>query len=133
MSQENVERAHQVLDAFNRRDLDAFLAFMDPEVELTARFMEVEGDPYFRGHSGVREWWRALLGIFPDFRVEVLEMRDLGDALVIAMRVHGHGVDSGVPFGEQMWQTSKVRDGKVTWWRNFGSEAEALEAAGLSE
>jgi hypothetical protein len=27
----------------------------------------------------------------------------------------------------------KLRDGKVTWAHNFGSEAEALEAAGLSE
>ena len=29
MSQENVELARQVTDAFNRRDLDAFLALMD--------------------------------------------------------------------------------------------------------
>jgi hypothetical protein len=32
-----------------------------------------------------------------------------------------------------MWQKVKVRDGKVTWAHNFGSEAEALEAAGLRE
>jgi ketosteroid isomerase-like protein len=45
MSQENIERLHRGYDAFNRRDLDAFLALMDPEVELTTRFMEVEGTP----------------------------------------------------------------------------------------
>lgn len=27
----------------------------------------------------------------------------------------------------------KLRDGKVTWWQPFRSEADALEAAGLSE
>jgi hypothetical protein len=32
-----------------------------------------------------------------------------------------------------VWQAVKLRDGKATWWRNFGSEAEALEAAGLRE
>jgi ketosteroid isomerase-like protein len=65
--------------------------------------------------------------------VEVLEVRDLGDTGIAALRLRGHGADSGVPFDEAMWQTVKVRDGKVTWAHNFGSEAEALEAAGLSE
>ena len=32
MSQENVEVARQAYDAVNRRDLDAFLELMDPEV-----------------------------------------------------------------------------------------------------
>ena len=73
MSQENVERVHRAYEAFNRRDLDAFLGFMDPEVELMTRFMELEGDPYYRGHDGVREWWRALLAVFPDFNSEVLK------------------------------------------------------------
>src|SRR4030095_8260786 len=82
MSQENVERLHRGYDAFNRRDLDAFLALMDPEVELMTRFMELEGDPYYRGHDGVREWWRALLAVFPDFNSEVLNVRDLGDCLM---------------------------------------------------
>jgi ketosteroid isomerase-like protein len=132
MSEENVEMAHRFYDAFNRRDFDALLAFMDPEVEFASRFMEMEGDPYYRGHDGVREWWRTLLAIFPDFSVEVLEVRDLGDSGIAALRLRGHGADSGVPFDEAMWQTVKVRDGKVTWAHNFGSEAEALEAAGLS-
>jgi ketosteroid isomerase-like protein len=133
MSEENVERIHRAFDAFNRRDLDAFLALIDPEAEFTTRYMEMEGDPYYRGHDGVREWWRTLLAIFPDFSVEVLEVRDLGDSGIAALRVRGHGVDSGVPFEETIWAAGEWRDGKVTRWRNFGSESEALEAAGLSE
>jgi ketosteroid isomerase-like protein len=133
MSEENVERVHRVYDAFNRRDLDDFLASMDPDIELTARFMELEGDPYYRGHDGVREWWRTLLAVFPDFSAEMLEVRDFGDSVVIALRVRGHGADSGVPIDEVLWQASKVRNGKVTWARNFGREADALEAAGLAE
>jgi ketosteroid isomerase-like protein len=133
MSEENVERIRRAFDAFNRRDLDAFLALIDPEVEFTARFMGMEGDPYYRGHEGVREWWRTLLAIFPDFSMEVLEVRDLGDSGIAALRVRGHGLDSGVPFEETMWAAGEWRDGKVTRWRNFGSESEALEAAGLRE
>jgi hypothetical protein len=62
-----------------------------------------------------------------------VEVRDLGDSLIVAVRVRGQGVEGGVPIDEVWWQTIKVRDGKARWWRNFGSEAEALEAAGLRE
>ena len=133
MSEENVERAYRAFDAFNRRDLDAFLALADPEVELTTRFMEMEGDLSYRGHDGIREWWRNLLAIFPDFSMEVLEVRDFGDSGIAALRVRGHGLGSGVPFEETVWAAGEWRDGKVKRWQNFGSEAEALEAAGLSE
>ena len=74
MSQENLELAHRASEALNRRDFDAFVALIDPEVEFTTRFMEMEGDAYYRGHDGIREWWRTLLAVFPDFSVEVLEM-----------------------------------------------------------
>ncbi len=35
MSQENVELVYRVIDAFNRRDLGAYLVLMDPDVEFT--------------------------------------------------------------------------------------------------
>jgi ketosteroid isomerase-like protein len=72
MSRENAERVRRAFDAFNRRDFDAFLALIDPGVEITTRYMEMEGDPHYRGHDGVREWWRTRLAVFPDFSVEVL-------------------------------------------------------------
>jgi ketosteroid isomerase-like protein len=125
---ENVELAHRTYAALNGRDLDAFLALMDPEVELKTRFMEMEGEDYFRGHSGVREWWERLLAVFPDFRAEVVELRDGGDRMVASVRVQAHGLDSGAPIDQVIWQAVTVRDGAVTWWRNFGTEAEALEA-----
>ena len=136
MSQENVDRFLESMEAFNRHDLDAFLAFMDPEVEFVMRLMEMEGRPYLRGHDGIREFWRGMLAVFPDFKVEVLEARDLGDSVIAALRMRGHGGDSGVPFNEAVVLASKARDGKATWWQTFRSEAEALEAleaAGLRE
>ena len=45
MSQENVELASRAYEAFNRRDLDALLALVDPEVNFTTRFVE-RSDPY---------------------------------------------------------------------------------------
>ena len=132
MSQENVEQLYRAYDAFNRRDLDAYLARIDPEVEFTPRIMGLEGG-FYRGHDGVREWWRTLFAVFPDFTTEILEVRDLGESVIVALRIRGRGVEGGVPIDEVWWQTIKVRDGKATGWKNFGTEAEAREAAGLSE
>ncbi len=39
MSQENVDRVLELLDAFNRRDLDAFVALTDDEVEVESRLV----------------------------------------------------------------------------------------------
>ena len=49
MSQENVEVARQAYDAVNRRDLDAFLELMDPEVVALPRQAAMEGG--YRGHA----------------------------------------------------------------------------------
>jgi hypothetical protein len=43
MSQENVELLHQAIDAFNRRDLDAYLALNDSELEFTPDERAIEG------------------------------------------------------------------------------------------
>lgn len=133
MSEENVENIRRVLAAFHRRDLDAFLAFMDPELEFTSRVIPVAGDVDYRGHDGIREWWKDLLTVFSDFQVEAIEIRDLGEWTVLAARVSGHGADSDAPFEQPIWQATQWRDGKVVCWATFDTEAEALEAAGLRQ
>ena len=75
MSQENVEIVRRAFDAVNRRDLDGFLALMDDEVEAVSVLVAMEGE--YQGHAGIRRWWQNLLDVFPDFNVEVVEVRDL--------------------------------------------------------
>jgi len=132
MSQENVELAYRVQGAYNRRDIDAFLALCDPEVELISRIVELEGGPH-RGHDGVRSWWENLHGVFPDFSAEIEDVRDLGDVTVARVRLRGHGTGSDAPMEQTAWHVTEWRHKKAIWWRVFLSETEALEAAGLRE
>jgi hypothetical protein len=74
MSQEK-ELAQQAFDAFNRRDMRAFLALMDAEVEAVSRLVAMEGG--YHGHDGIRHWWANLLDAFPDYTLETLEAREL--------------------------------------------------------
>jgi SnoaL-like domain len=131
MSQENVAAHQCAMEAFNQRDLGGFLALMDDEIEVIAQATGIEGQ--FRGHNGMLRWWHGLLGVFPDWNVEVLEVRDLGDTTLAVMRAHGHGAGSEMPLELQIWQTAQWRNGRCVWWRSFRTEPEALEAAGLSE
>ena len=131
MSRENVELTRRAFQAFNDRDLDAVLAGLHDEVEAFPRLAAVEGG--YRGHDGIRRWWAQLLGTFPDFHVEILEVRDLGEFIVVALRLRGRGGESDAPVDAAVWHVNQLRNGKVIRWHVYASESEALDAVGPRE
>lgn len=133
MSQENVEQYRRLAEAFERRDLDAFLELFDPEAEFAPRSAAVHGGSPFRGHDGIRSWWESMFSVFSEYAAEIDEVRDLGDVTFGRARLLGRGTGSGVAVEQAQWHVVKWQDGVVVHWRTFPSEAEALEAAGLSE
>src|SRR4051812_14831871 len=114
-------------EAFRRRDLDAFVACMDPEVEFTSLVLEVEGT--YRGHEGIRSWWDDILAVFPDWQPQVEDARELGGHVVLRVRAEGAGTGSGIDVDRTIWQVAEVRDGRLRAWRFFRTEHEALVAA----
>ena len=131
MSRENVELGHRIVDAFNRRDLDALLALADDDIEGAPALASIGG--HYHGHAGVRRWWESLFSGLPDFTVEVVEMRDLGDLTVAVVHFRAEGAVSHAPVEQRIWQVAEWRHGKVIWWQSFRTEAEALEATGGRE
>jgi hypothetical protein len=133
MSRENVDALHQAIDAFNRRDLDAYLATNEPGVEFTPYERALEGLGPYRGHDGVRTWWEDSFAALPDLNAELHEVRDLGKITLARGRLRGTGAGSGASFERTLWLANEWRDKKVVWWCAFESEAEALEAATLRD
>jgi ketosteroid isomerase-like protein len=131
MSGENVELTRRAVAAINRRDLDGLLELMDDEVEAVSRIVAIEGG--LHGHAGVRTWWENWFNAFPDYDIEIVELRDRGDVVLATLRALGHGGGSDVPVEDSIWQVSRWRRGKCVWWRVCSTREEALEAAGLSE
>jgi ketosteroid isomerase-like protein len=131
MSQHNVELSYRAAEAFNRRDLGAYLATQDEDVEGIPLAIDMEG--VYRGHAGTRRWWAAQFGSFPDLTIEVLQISDPGDLTIAELRMRGHGAGGSVPVDTTIWRVSRWRDGRCTWWGSFRSEADAREAMGLSE
>ena len=136
MSQENVEIARRTFDAWNRDDLDAFLAELDPEVVWhTAIEGGAEGeDTVFRGYEGARQVWSNYRGeVFDRIEAWTDELLDLGDSVLRLGRLRVIGRASGVEMESEFAQIVVMRDGAIVSSRDYLSQAEALEAAGLSE
>jgi ketosteroid isomerase-like protein len=129
-SRENVELAEAAYAAVNRRDLDAFLTMLHPEVEFRSLVAEAEGRDY-RGHAGAREWWESVVQSLGGMHAEVEYIEAAEDGGVIRVRIVGHA--DGVEVAQAMWMAFRVRDGLVRWWSYFRTEAEALEALGPRE
>jgi SnoaL-like domain len=90
-------------DAFNRRDWTAFVALADDEIDVESRLVAMEGG--FQGHEGLRRGWDAFLGAFPDYIVEIDELRDFGDVTLAHLRGLGHGAGSATPLIDPFWIT----------------------------
>ena len=131
MSQGNAELARQGFEALNRRDLPAYLALMDLDVEAVPRVAALEGG--YRGHDGIRRWWQHLVEFLPDIVLEIAAVRDLGDLTVITGRMRGHAAGSHTPLDEPLWTVAQWRDGKCVWWGTYDTEAQARSAAALRE
>ncbi|MET0512459.1 MAG: nuclear transport factor 2 family protein [Thermoleophilaceae bacterium] len=130
MSQENVNRALELLDAFNRRDLDAFTALTHDQIEVESRLVAMEGG--YHGHKGLRRWWEDFLGAFPDYNLEVEELRDLGDVTLGHMRGWGHAANSATPLVDPFWIPMRWRDKKLIWWRNCATRGRSPRSRGAA-
>jgi hypothetical protein len=130
MSQENVDAFLRGVSAFNSRDLEGYLDLMDPDVEAVPLLAGVEG--HYPGHAGVRRWWETLLETFPDFAIEVDEVRDLEDVTLAAIRYRAHAAKADTLVESQLWMAGRWRGGTCVWWGSFASEADAAKAAGVS-
>ena len=91
----------------------------------------IEGGTW-RGHDGTTEWWNDLLAVFPNFKIEIVWVRDGGN-LTVSELCNSHGEGSAAPLEEQVWQVSEWCDGLVVRWQMYATRHDALAAAGLSE
>jgi ketosteroid isomerase-like protein len=131
MSEQNVRIGRELIEAVNRRDLDAFLARVRPDVEWD----DTEGWPgiqgVYRGRSGVQDWWERFLEVWESVEVEVDEITEgPGDSVVLEVSGAFRGASSGVPTEIRAWEVLWIADGLVAKRRLTWSKDDALDAAG---
>jgi ketosteroid isomerase-like protein len=125
MAEQLVRRA---VDAFMARDLDGILAVADPEIELRSLLTEPER-PLYHGHEGVREWFHAVFGVFPDWRPQPrAASHDEDGSVVIPLDVTATGAGSGVPIDQNYWLGARVQADKIVFFGFFRTESDAMDA-----
>jgi uncharacterized protein len=133
MSEENVEIVRNAIAAFDRGDIEGVLRVCDEDIVITQP-AELPGvSPEQHGHQGVLE----ALAIWPeqwdDYRIELLRIAAApGGKVFVTQRTRGRGKQSGVEVEMDFSFVFTVRDAKISEWRLFVQEDQALEAAGLS-
>src|SRR5919109_1111467 len=111
MPEDNVGTVRKTYDAFEKRDLEEFLSYHDPEVEFRSLVLEVEG--VYRGQEGLRRWWESLLDVFPDWTPQVEDARELGDRVLVRVRAEGRGTGTGIERERHIWNVVELRGGRV--------------------
>jgi ketosteroid isomerase-like protein len=134
MSQENVEIVRSLWEAAERRDDETVFALYDPAIVWESHLVgPMERGGVHHGHEGVRQFFRDWLESFGSYEAHAETVVEAGDKVVVGYRVRGRGRGSGVEVEMPRWNVYGLASGRVTRVEIFDTEAEALEAVGLSD
>jgi ketosteroid isomerase-like protein len=98
-------------EAWNCDDCDAWLALLDPEIQIHTSGVFPDLSAEYRGHRRARKFWRQLREPWETFSIEVERIEEEGDCAAAAIRFRARGVDSGVEVDMRFGSAIRVRDG----------------------
>jgi ketosteroid isomerase-like protein len=134
MSQENVKRVRETVEAMNARDIESALKVAHPDIEWRTLDAFPDAGTY-HGPEGVLAFFQTWLDTFKGFQLHLEDCAAVEEDRVLArLRVSGTGAESGASVeSPPFFQLIEFRDGLMIRARMFQTETEALEAAGLQE
>jgi ketosteroid isomerase-like protein len=132
---DKVEVARQVIDAYNRRDVDGLFAELaTPDFEYyPAITRALDGGVGYRGREGVERFAADTSENWEELQALPEEFRDLGDRVLVLGRLKGRGKGSGAPVDTPTVNIFDFRGDRIWRSRVYLDRAEGLQAAGLSE
>ena len=124
-----IDPVREFIRAFNERDLDAFVAVLDPGVELhSMRGLR-------KGREAARLWaTRPPGGVQQTIELEQLyedEAAGSGTAVALIRRRWNWEEDGSVAEVDEMAWLFELRDNRVRSWRPFEDRSAARRAAGF--
>ena len=131
MSQENLEVARGVFDAWTAGDMEAVRDLYDPDVVVRPLEGWPEPGP-FVGREAVMRWFEQLRETWDaDVNEPIGDFIDAADRVLVRQvwRGAGHGRDSNIEFTNVVM----LRKARIVYQEFFWDHAEALETLGLSE
>jgi ketosteroid isomerase-like protein len=131
MSQENVQLHSRANRAFNTRNVEAFVAFCDPQIELRSA-LTVPGGGIYHGHDGVRRWHRDLEDVFGgEIGIDPEVFFDLGEYTVTFHVLRGRGQQSGAGVATPAAHLCRWRDGRIIHFKGYVHREEVFSDLGI--
>jgi ketosteroid isomerase-like protein len=122
----SADPVREFIRAFNDGDLDAFVAVLDPEVEIHA------SRGLRKGVEAARVWaTRAPGGVQQTVVLDEL-YEDEDRAVALITRRWHWAEDGGLAGEDEMAWLFGLRDGRVASWRAYDERAAALREAGFA-
>jgi ketosteroid isomerase-like protein len=130
MSEENVDKTREFIEAYNRRDFDAAIENFDPKVDwVLPAHQDFDS---CRGPAQIIRFWEGLDETFDELRLDPQEFVDAGDKVAVRLRYFGRGKGSGVEIDTEMYhQVTTFSDGLIVRFDYVTSWQEALDLAGV--
>jgi ketosteroid isomerase-like protein len=127
-----VELVRRLFEAFGRRDVEAALELLDPDV----RFMPVtahasRGGEAYVGHAGIREYFEDVAALWQELDLVPLEFEAVLGVVVVIGEVHARGPSHELR-APAVW-TWMLRDGLIVEGSVHSDVASALAALGERE
>lgn len=124
---ESIEIVRRAYEAFKAGDAEALIAIADPEIEFGTSAAAPGGT--YRGHTGVRRYFKEIEGAFGDrWDAEIERVADAGDDRVILIaRVFGEG-KAGEPLELHLGHVWTLRDNKLLRGTVYLDPEQALAA-----
>jgi ketosteroid isomerase-like protein len=132
MSGENVEIVRRNNEAWNSSDLATWLALFPSNGEIDWSRSRGPLKGVYRGHGELEAFWNAFWSTFEDVQVEMHGLTGIGSEVVVPNTAHLRRRE-GIEVTVRSTFVFTIEDGQITRLQMFQEQAEALEAAGLSE
>ena len=123
----------RIYEAFGRRDLDAIAGELDDDAQVDFTKSLGPDSGVYPGLEGIEKLLNMYWEAFERISIEAEDFVDGPDGIVAFVVSRGRGRGSGATVearGQHLW---RFRAGKPIRFTLYQDEAEALEAAGLSE
>jgi ketosteroid isomerase-like protein len=132
MSEQNVELHRRIAEAFDKRDIEAMIACLDPSVEYYPLLSAI-GMNVYHGHDGVRRWFSQLDDAWEELRAEAEAYFDLGEQTLLYYVLHGRGRHSGAEVAMPGAQVCRWRNGFGVYVKQYAQREDAVRDLGVAE
>jgi ketosteroid isomerase-like protein len=130
---DNVDVVRGFVEAFNEHDIEALIAYCDPQIEFHSSFA-APGGAHFRGHDGMRAWHRDMEQAWgTKMRAQLEALFDLGESVLVFALLYGTAKGTGAEAVLPIAVVATLHDGLVIDYKAYGHREDALEDLGVRE